>query len=65
MLNSIIPINLMGGKGKFDDFVGVWENFVPESVCTELIDFLNAGKKMHLLRMKRGSEVVGYRRCIN
>lgn len=45
MLNPIIPINLMGGKAQFDDFVGVWENFVPEAVCTEIIDFFKSWKE--------------------
>ena len=39
MLTPIMPINLMGDKAKFDDFVGVWENFVPDSLCMDIIDF--------------------------
>jgi hypothetical protein len=39
-MNSIVPIKpveLMDGK--FDDFIGVWENHLPKSLCKKFIDY--------------------------
>jgi hypothetical protein len=39
------PVELMRNekltKSNFDDFIGVWEGFVPKSICEEAISFFN------------------------
>ena len=49
MVTPIMPMNLMGEKGKFDDFIGVWENFVPSSLCNDLITFFQTWQQQALI----------------
>ncbi len=39
MVTPIIPINMMGEKAEFDDFIAVWPNFMPSAFCNDLINF--------------------------
>ena len=39
MVTPIIPVNMMGEKAEFDDFIAVWPNFVPSAFCNDLIHF--------------------------
>ncbi len=47
------PVELMRDEKitdfEFEDFIGVWKNFVPKSFCQELIDFfdVNSIKQSH------------------
>lgn len=45
MISPIIPLQMMGGKAQFDDFVGVWDNFMPSAVCHDLIDYWKTFKE--------------------
>ena len=45
MISPIIPLQMMGGKAQFDDFIGVWDNFMPSAVCHDLIDYWNTFKE--------------------
>ncbi len=49
MVTPIIPMDLMGDKGKFDDFIGVWENFVPSAFCNDLINFFQTWQRQALI----------------
>jgi len=49
MVTPIIPMNLMGAKGEFNDFIGVWENFVPSAFCNDLIGFFNTWQQQALI----------------
>ena len=49
MVTPIIPMDLMGDKGKFDDFIGVWDNFVPSAFCNDLINFFQTWQKQALI----------------
>ena len=42
MVTPIIPVNMMGEKAEFDDFIGVWPGFVPKAFCDDLITFFNS-----------------------
>lgn len=50
MVNPIIPVNLMGGKAHFEDFIGVWENFVPPAVCSDIISFFKQWKEIATIK---------------
>ena len=39
MVTPIIPVNMMGEKAEFDDFIAVWPNFVPSAFCNDLIHY--------------------------
>ena len=39
MVTPIIPVNMMGDKAEFDDFIAIWPNFVPSAFCNDLIGF--------------------------
>jgi len=42
MANQIVPIKpLELMDGEFDDFIGVWHNHMPKSVCKKFIDYFN------------------------
>ena len=45
MVTPIIPINMMGGKGTYDDFIAVYENFMPSAVCNDIISFYTQWKE--------------------
>ncbi len=45
MVSPIIPINMMGGKGQYDDFIAVYENFMPSAVCNDIISFYDEWKE--------------------
>lgn len=50
MVNPIIPLNLMGGKAEFNDFIGVWNEFVPKPVCSDLISYFRQWKEEASIR---------------
>lgn len=39
MVVPIKPLELMNGE--FEDFIGIWENFVPKFVCNKTIDYFD------------------------
>ena len=49
MVTPIVPMTLMGDKGQFDDFIGVWENFVPSAFCNDLINFFHTWQQQALI----------------
>ena len=42
MVTPIIPVNMMGEKADFDDFIAVWPNFMPSAFCNDLMGFFKA-----------------------
>ena len=52
MLNPIIPVNLMGGKESLMILLVFGKTLFPNQFVQNSLTSLNAGKKMHLLRMK-------------
>jgi hypothetical protein len=50
MVNPIIPLNLMGGRAQFKDFIGVWEGFMPAPVCSDLISFFQQWKQQATIK---------------
>ena len=49
MVTPIVPMNLMGERGEFNDFIGVWENFVPDAFCNDLINFFHTWQRQALI----------------
>ena len=44
MVSPIIPVNMMGGKAEYDDFIAVYKNFMPSAVCNDIISFYKQWK---------------------
>jgi len=45
MVTPIIPINMMGGKAEYNDFIAVYKNFMPSAVCNDIISFYKQWKE--------------------
>ena len=45
MVTPIIPINMMGGKAEYNDFIAVYKNFMPSAVCNDIVSFYNEWKE--------------------
>ena len=46
MVTPIIPINMMGGKAEYSDFIAVYKNFMPSAVCNDVVSFYNEWKDL-------------------
>ena len=46
MVTPIIPINMMGGKAEYSDFIAVYKNFMPSAVCNDIVSFYNEWKDL-------------------
>ena len=44
MVSPIIPVNMMGGKAEYNDFIAVYKNFMPSAVCNDIISFYKQWK---------------------
>ena len=49
MVTPIMPMSLMGEKGKFDDFIGVWDNFMPSALCNDLLNFFHTWQQQAII----------------
>tara|TARA_R100000742_G_C4267572_1_gene85779 strand:+ start:85 stop:786 length:702 start_codon:yes stop_codon:yes gene_type:complete len=49
MVTPIMPMNLMGEKGKFDDFIGVWDNFMPSALCNDLLNWFHTWQQQAII----------------
>lgn len=49
MVTPIMPMSLMGEKGKFDDFIGVWDNFMPSALCNDLINWFQTWQQQAII----------------
>ena len=45
MVTPIIPINMMGGKAEYNDFIAVYKNFMPSAVCNDIVSFYDEWKE--------------------
>ena len=45
MVTPIIPINMMGGKAEYSDFIAVYKNFMPSAVCNDIVSFYDEWKE--------------------
>ena len=53
MVTPIMPMDLMGPRGNFDDFIGVWDNFVPSAFCNDLINWFENWDKQAIIRNEK------------